>query len=174
MAHSHLLQGFMHGHPGLRDSLSRLNDAVKSQAGGASLRSCTQECQQAVREAQLRQQGLEDKSSDMFLHSVANQLEAFHQDLSSHLDAPSQTTTSSWLHLLQGAQEFLQGNMGLTALPQVGVKDRSSMDSVDSSCSSSTCGSSIASSTGSRLSRKLVASRPGAGYNAMYARKVAI
>eukprot|EP00983_Pelagomonas_calceolata_P123216 1160985-Pelagomonas_calceolata.AAC.6 len=49
---------------------------------------------------------------------AASQLEAF-LDLSSHLDAPSQATTSSWLHLLQGAQEFLQGDMGLTALPQM-------------------------------------------------------
>eukprot|EP00200_Dunaliella_tertiolecta_P011335 CAMPEP_0202370176 /NCGR_PEP_ID=MMETSP1127-20130417/1857_1 /ASSEMBLY_ACC=CAM_ASM_000462 /TAXON_ID=3047 /ORGANISM="Dunaliella tertiolecta, Strain CCMP1320" /LENGTH=165 /DNA_ID=CAMNT_0048966061 /DNA_START=68 /DNA_END=565 /DNA_ORIENTATION=- len=158
---------------GLREKLQRLNHAVMNQAGAATLRGATQEAQEAVREALLRQQGLEDKSSGLLLHSIASQLEAF-LDLSSHLDAPSQATTSSWLHLLQGAQEFLQGDMGLTALPQDGAKDRSSMDSVDSSCSSSTCGSSIASSAGSRLSRKLVAGKSGAGYNAMYARKVAI
>ena len=52
----------------------------------------------------------------------------------------------------------------------------SSSDSTcnDSSCGSSVCGSSIASSTGSRLSRKLVCRRPVAGYNAVYARRVAL
>ena len=51
----------------------------------------------------------------------------------------------------------------------------SSSDSASNdSCGSSMCGSSIASSTGSRLSRKLVSRRPVAGYNAVYARRVAL